>query len=207
MKRYEKKGPNRTIFLLTLADMFTWGPFLIISALSGLYLSNKLGVDAVKFVGVGTSIYFFTRAAFQIPIGMITDKIKSDRDEILILAIGILLMGLPYTLYPHISIPTHYFILQFIFGLGTSLNVTNWRKLFAMNVDSGIEGLQYGSYETVLSISTALLSLLVGVIANLNSTYFDFVMMISGILMMLGSIWVLLIHSVKNRKSNISKKK
>lgn len=207
MKRYEKKGPNRTIFLLTLADMFTWGPFLIISALSGLYLSNKLGVDAVKFVGVGTSIYFFTRAAFQIPIGMITDKIKSDRDEILILAIGILLMGLPYTLYPHISIPTHYFILQFIFGLGTSLNVTNWRKLFAMNVDSGIEGLQYGSYETILSISTALLSLLVGVIANLNSTYFDFVMMISGILMMLGSIWVLLIHSVKNRKSNISKKK
>lgn len=207
MKRYEKKGPNRTIFLLTLADMFTWGPFLIISALSGLYLSNKLGVDAVKFVGVGTSIYFFTRAAFQIPIGMITDKIKSDRDEILILAIGILLMGLPYTLYPHISIPTHYFILQFIFGLGTSLNVTNWRKLFAMNVDSGIEGLQYGSYETVLSISTALLSLLVGIIANLNSTYFDFVMMISGILMMLGSIWVLLIHSVKNRKSNISKKK
>ncbi len=207
MQLIKKRKKNNTVILLTIADMFTWGPFLIISALSGIYLSHKLGVDAIKFVGIGTSVYFFTRALFQIPMGYITDRIKGDKDEILLLATGIILMGLPFTLFPHITIPSHYYTLQFIFGIGASLNVTNWRKLFATNIDSGIEGTQYAFYETVISISTAMTSLLVGSIANLGESYFDAVMVVSGLLMMLGSVWVLLIHSVKQRKTNINRKK
>ena len=206
-KSKKGKNGNKVVMFLTLADMFTWGPFLIISALSGIYLSRKLGIDTVKFVGIGTSVYFFTRALFQIPMGYITDKIKGDRDEILLLATGIILMGLPYTLYPHITIPIHYYGLQFLFGIGACLNVTNWRKLFAMNIDSGMEGLQYAFYETIISITTAVVSLLVGTIANLGEAYFDSVMVLSGILMMLGSVWALSIHSVKQRRTNINKKK
>ncbi len=63
-------------------------PFLIITSLSGVYLSTRLGVDVVKFVGIGTAIYFTTRAIFQIPMGTLTDKIKGDKDEILLLAVG-----------------------------------------------------------------------------------------------------------------------
>ncbi|MGI6444096.1 MAG: MFS transporter [Candidatus Dojkabacteria bacterium] len=206
MKRWLKKG-NKIVTLLTLADVFTWGPFLIITSLSGVYLSTRLGVDAVKFVGIGTAIYFTTRAIFQIPMGTLTDKIKGDKDEILLLAVGIILMGLPYTMYPLISQPIHYYILQFVFGLGACFNVTNWRKLFAMNVDSGIEGFQYAFYETLISFSTAVISLLVGSLASLGQTHFDIIMMASGCIMMAGSIWALLIYSVKTRKSNIKKKK
>jgi MFS family permease len=201
------KNGNKVVMFLTLADMFTWGPFLIISALSSIYLSKKLGVDTVKFVGIGTAVYFFTRALFQVPMGHITDKIKGDRDEILLLATGMILMGLPYTLYPHITLPAHYYGLQFIFGIGACLNVTNWRKLFATNIDSGMEGLQYGLYETVISTTTAVISLLVGSIANLGENYFDTVMVVSGILMMVGSVWALSIHSVKQRRTNINIKK
>ncbi len=192
---------NKTIVLLTVSDMLSWGPFLIISALSGIYLSGKLGVDTVRFVGIGTSIYFFTRAILQIPLGHLTDKIKSDTDEILLLALGTIFMGLPYTLYPHISTEWHYYFLQLAFGFGVALSVTNWRKLFAMNVDSGIEGRQYGFYECVISLFTALLSILIGSLANLNEMYFDFVMVGSGIVMMLGSIAVLMIFSVRKRKT------
>ena len=80
---------------------------------------------------IGTAIYFLTRAITQLPIGYITDKIKKDKDEIIILIAGIILMGFPYILYPLISTPMHYYILQFVFGLGVSLNIVNWRKLFA----------------------------------------------------------------------------
>lgn len=204
MTRVKKKEKNNTVILLTLADIFSWSPVLIISALSGVYLSQKLGVDAVKFVGIGTSIYYFTRSLFQIPMGYVTDKIKGDKDEILLLATGVILMGLPYTLYPNIATPAHYYILQFIFGIGACLNVTNWRKLFATNIDSGIEGTQYAFYETIISLSTAVISLLVGGLANLGEVYFDVVMVVSGILMMLGCVWVLMIHSVKQRKTNIN---
>ena len=196
------KKLNKVVIYLTLSDVFTWGSFMIISALTGLYLAQKLGQDAIQFVGIGTAIYFLTRSIFQIPIGRITDKYKKDKDEILILFVGILLMGTPFIFYPSISLPYHYYILQFIFGLGVALNVTNWRKLFALNVDRGREGRQYALYETVVSACTAILSIVGGYIANLGSMYFDMVISFAGIVIMLGSIWVYLIYRYESRKSN-----
>jgi MFS family permease len=192
---------NRVVVLLTLTDMFTWGPLIIISALAGIYLGKKLGTNVVDIVGIGTAIYFLTRAIFQLPLGHITDKIEKDTDEIIILALGVILMGLPFMFYPNITQPYHYYILQFIFGLGVSLNVTNWRKLFATNVDQGKEGKQYAFYETLMSLSTAILSTLVGVIANLGDRYFDWVMRGSSIIVMLSCIYVASIYFVTHRKS------
>lgn len=87
---------NKVVIYLSLSDVFTWGPYTIISLLTGLYLSSKLGQDVVQFVGVGTSIYFFTRALLQIPVGVLTDRLKSDKDEIFFLFSGVLLMGFPF---------------------------------------------------------------------------------------------------------------
>ena len=192
---------NKVIIFLSLSDVFSWGTFTVISILSGIYLSHKLGVDTLKLIGIGTAIYFFTRAAFQIPIGLFTDKYKKDKDEILILFVGVLLMGVPYLFYPYIQQPSHYFILQFIFGLGVSLNVTNWRKLFALNIDGGKEGIQYGIYELIMSVCSGILSILAGSIANLGPLYFDTVISLAGVLIMSGSIWIILIYKYEGRKS------
>lgn len=194
---------NKVILLLTLSDTFTWGPFIIIANLSGLYLSTKLGADTVSFIGIGTGVYFLTRAAFQMPIGLLTDKIDNDKDEIILLLLGIILMGIPFLFYPLITEPFQYFVLQFIFGLGVSFNLPNWRKLFAINLDKGKEGFLYGFYETVISISTALFSALIGFVANLGDIYFDIVMRSVGIIMIISSICVLFILKVKERKSHI----
>jgi len=192
---------NKVVIFLSLSDVFSWGTFTVISILSGIYLSHKLGVDTLKLIGIGTAIYFFTRAAFQIPIGLFTDKYKKDKDEILILFVGVLLMGVPYLFYPYIQQPSHYFILQFIFGLGVSLNVTNWRKLFALNIDGGREGIQYGIYELIMSVCSGILSILAGSIANLGPLYFDTVISLAGVLIMSGSIWIILIYKYEGRKS------
>ena len=201
------KNFNRVILYLTLSDTFTWGPFIIIANLAGLYLAGRLGQDTVSFVGIGTGIYFFTRAAFQMPIGLLTDKLEDDKDEILLLALGVVLMGLPFLFYPSITHPYHYFVLQFIFGIGVSLNLPNWRKLFALNLDQGNEGFQYGFYETVISISTAAFSALIGYVANLGDFYFDLSMRAAGGIMMLSAVLVLLLFTVKNRRSNGGKSK
>ena len=192
---------NKVTLLLTLSDVCTWGAFVVISSLSGIYLSDKLGVNTVQFVGIGTAIYFFTRGIFQIPIGNLTDKIKKDNDEILMLTIGVILMGFPYMLYPLITQPWHYFVLQFIFGFGVSLNVVNWRKLFALNIREGMEGKEYATYDFILSVSTAVISLILGIVANISDAYFDIVMIASGATIMLASIWILSIKKVSNRKS------
>lgn len=188
--------------LLSLADIFSWGPYMVISALSGLYLATKLDMDAVQVIAIGTSIYYITRSVIQMPIGKITDKIKSDSDEILFLLIGAILMGLPFIVYPFISIPVHYYILQFVFGLGVSFNLTNWRKLFALNVDKNREGTQYGFYEICMSGGAAIFSALIGSLGSLGNRYFDIIIVSAGIVMLLASVWIFLIHKTDNRKSS-----
>jgi len=192
---------NRVVGLLTLSDVFTWGGFYVVNSLVGIYLAGKLGENVVEFVGIGTGIYFLTRGLLQIPIGIIADRIKRDRDDIIFLAIGCSLMGLPYIFYPQIEGPAIYFVFQFIFGLGTSMNLVNWRKLFARNIDPGKEGFQYGAYETIMSISTALLTATGGLVAMLSPHYFDLVIVVAGIVMMLGGIVGGLILVVDGRRT------
>lgn len=192
---------NRVIWLLTTADVFSWGLYSSVSALIGLYLSSKLGLNAIEVVGVGIGIYYFVRASSSVPIGLITDKIKRDRDDIILLTIGNLLMGIVYLFYPVILSPGVFYVLQAIYGIGAAMNLVTWRKLFARNLDKEKEGFSYALYDTVMSISIALFSLIVGVISGINQDFFDAVMMCIGLIIMLSSILPALIFDVKTRKS------
>jgi MFS family permease len=143
---------NRVIWLLTCSDIFSWGLYMSLSAIVAIYLSEKLGKNVVEIIGIGTAVYYFSKGIFQIPIGIITDKIKKDRDDILFLLAGNLFMGAPFIFYPLITNAYIFYILQFFIGLGAAMNLVNWRKLFAKNLDEGEEGLEYGVYDTVFSL-------------------------------------------------------
>jgi MFS family permease len=125
---------NKSVSLLTLSDIFTWGSHTVLISLIGIYLANKLGENATQFVGIGTGIYYLTRATFQIPFGLLFDRIKHDKDEITALVIGSILMGTPFLFYSLIQSPHLYYFLQFIFGLGVSMNLISWRKLFSQSL-------------------------------------------------------------------------
>ncbi|KXK08311.1 MAG: MFS transporter [Candidatus Dojkabacteria bacterium] len=192
---------NKVVWLLTLSDISTWGSYYIISVIAGIYLANKLGQNAVEIIGYGTTIYFISRAVFQIPVGIITDKLKKDSDEVLLLALGSILMGTSFIFYPFITTPVTYFFLQFLFGLGTAMNLNTWRKLFATNISQNREGREYGMYEVLMSLSIAGFSSLAGIVANEGGVYFDMVIVSAGLFMMTSFIWALLILRIKSRKS------
>lgn len=196
----KKIGLNKIIWYLTLSDIFTWGVYMIITGFVGLYLAQKLNVNPEIILGVGIAIFYFAKGTFQIPVGIITDKIKKDKDDILFLFIGNLFMGIPYLFFPVISSPVTYYILQFFIGTGAAMNLVNWRKIFAKNLDTGKEGLDYGTYDTIMSYSMILFSIIAGVISNLGDTYFDAVMLVVGLLMISSTFWVFLIYKTKRKE-------
>lgn len=193
---------SRTFWLLTFSDIFTWGFYLIISALSGIYLQDKLGEDIVKIVGIGGAIYYITRGLLQIPVSRILDRIKNDEDEIIILSIGCMLMGLPFLFYPMITSAGQYYLLQLIFGVGVAMDLNPWRKLFATNLNTGKEAREYATYDMANSIFIAIAVLTVGEIANINQFYFDMMMMTLGLLVMMGGVFSALIFTDRERRSN-----
>ncbi len=192
---------NQIILYLTASDIFTWGVFAAINGFVGLYLAEKLEIDVVQILGVGIGIYSLAQGIVQIPVGTLIDKNKSDKDDIIILFIGDILMGMPFLFFPFIESEYIYYILQFVIGIGAGMNVVSWRKLFAKNLDKDKEGLEYGTYETIMSFSIAFLSFLAGVIANINESFFDLVMISIGILIMSGGFWSIKIYRAKSRKT------
>ena len=195
---------NRVIWLLTFNDVFNWGVYFVVTVLSGLYLSQKFGQTTVQYIGIGTAITFLSRAAFQMPIGYLTDKLKRDLDEIIFLSLSSVITGFSVILYYFILSPVFYYYLQFIFGLGAAMNLCSWRKLFAKNVDKDKVGFEYSRYDMVLSISIAVFSVVAGMLANINYQYFGWVILAIGVVMMLSSLWALAIVMVKDRKSKNS---
>jgi MFS family permease len=193
---------TKIVLLLTLSDIFSWGVFYSTSAIVGIYLAGKLGGNAIEYVGIGTGIYMFVRAVLQLPIGIFADKKRRDLDEILILIAANILMGLPFILYPWISAAWHYYGLQAILGVGTAMSLVSWRKLFAGNLDHNQEGKEYAAYETMMSLATAVLSVIAGVVGNINQVYFDLVITLAGIIMALGGIWPGLLLYIHKRRSN-----
>jgi hypothetical protein len=192
---------NRVIWLLTCSDIFSWGLYITINSIVAIYLAGKLGKNVVEIIGIGTAIYYFSKGIFQIPIGIITDRIKKDRDDILFLLAGNIFLGAPFIFFPLITNPIIYYFLQFMIGLGAAMNLVNWRKLFAKNLDNGEEGLEYGLYDTVFSLCISLFGVVFGLIANLGPSYFEFMIIASGILMLTSGVWVIGIFFAKNRKS------
>lgn len=194
---FNKLKVNKIIWYLTFSDVFSWGVFSILNVLIGIYLATKLGEDTVQIVGIGTAIYSIMRAGAQIPLGLLEDSIKSQKDEVLILLAGSFMMGLPYLFYPIIETPALYYFFQIMVGLGCGMNLVSWRKLFAKNVDHDKEGMDYGVYETVMSLFIALFGVTAGTIANLGTLYFDYVIVSIGILIILSTVFALLIYQYK----------
>lgn len=194
------KKLNKIVMFLTLSDIFTWGLYLIVNSLVGIYLSKKLEHDATAIIGIGVSVYYITRALSQIPIGYLTDKTKSDKDDIIVLTMGNFLMGVPFLFYPVINSPYVYYFLQIIMGLGASMNLVNWRKIFAKNLEKGKEGLEYGIYDTLMSLSMIVFSFTAGIVANISDRYFDLVMISVGILTISSGIWTISIYFFDRRQ-------
>lgn len=192
---------TKVVLLLTLSDVFSWGVYYSITVIVGIYLAQRLDGNAVEYVGIGTGVYMFTRATLQLPLGYMSDRIKHDRDEIALLVIGNMLMGIPFLLYPIISSAWNYYILQFVFGVGTAMGLIGWRKLFAKNLDKNREGEEYAMYETIMSLATAILGVVAGIVGNISQTYFDLVITCAGVIMVMAGIWPGLLLYVRQRRS------
>lgn len=193
MRKYISRV-NRVIVYLTVSDIFSWGILGALGTLEGIYLAERLGGDVARYVGVGVAISFSVRALLQIPIGLLTDKIKEDVDEIVLLFAGSFLMGLPFLFYPLIESQYLYYFLQGILGVGMALNLVSWRKLFALHLDKGKEGLEYGVYDTLIATCTAMFGMIMGLVASLGENYFDAVMVAIAIIVMSGSLWAVMIY-------------
>ena len=175
---------NKVIIILTISDVLVWGTYLVAYPLQGIYLSYQHGDQAIQYITIGLSIYYLMRALLQIPIGSIVDK------TIWSLGIGCTLIGLSFVVFPFTTTAVEYYLLMALAGVGGAFNLIGWRKLFAKNLDKDKEGREYALYETVMSLCTAVFSIVGGQFSSISHEIFRVFFLVIGLVTIVGGICI-----------------
>lgn len=180
---------NPIVRFFTISDALLTAALGLFGPIFAVYLSGNLNVESpLEIIGIGTSIYLFTRSVGQIPLAYMIDKIKGERDDFYLLLIGNTVFIIVPLLYMLISTPWHLFVIQFVYGLGAALTYPTWSAVFTRHIDEGKEGIAWGIYQTMSDMAGAIAAPIGGFVAAFYG--FDAVMIMASGLALLSSFFI-----------------
>ena len=178
-----------TVRFLTVSDVVIGTGLGLFGPIFAVFLAQRIETNnALEIIGIGTSIYLFTRSLGQIPVAYLIDKIPGERDDFKILMIGNIVYVLVPILYIFISQPWHLFAIQFFYGLGAALVFPSWYAIFTRHIDKGKEGMEWGMYQTVNDMGTAVAASIGGFVAAFYG--FNAVMIAASALSAVGILFI-----------------
>lgn len=187
---------NKIIAILTWSDSLLWGGYYMLNAVIAIYLSEQLEVDnPIQVIAFGYAIYNISRSLFQIPFGMYFDRLSGYFDESIGIFLSCVIGAFGTLLYLIVDSPFHIYLIQFIFGFATALNVPAWRKTFAKFLDKRYEGIEYSIYDVIFNISIAILTALGGFIVE-KMGGFKILIIFAGGLMLFGGVATLFLTKI-----------
>lgn len=183
-----------TIRFLTASDAILTAALGLFGPIFAILIANQIQTNnALEVIGIGTSIFLFTRSLGQIPLAIIIDKIKGEKDDFWVLLTGSLIYVLVPLLYLIISEPWHLFTVQFIYGTGAAMTFPTWNAIFTRHIDKGKEGLEWGIYQTINDLAGAVAAPIGGFVASIYG--FAAVMYFASGIAAISSFYILMIYN------------
>ena len=187
---------NIVIKTLILSDFLIWSSYQLLAPIFAISVIDKIQAS-IEVVGIAAAIYLITRSLTEIPVSIIIDKSKSERDDLFTAMIGTLIAAAVYIAYIFIGEVWQLYLLQIILGLGAGLAFPGWSALFTHHIDKKAAGFEWSLYDVSLGIGMAATAALGGFIANTFG--FDTLFFIVGGATACGSLLLLFIRDrVKN---------
>lgn len=165
VRYFNLKSVSSVIRYLTLADLFVAGGFGLIGPIFAVYVVETIPNAGVDIVGIATMIYLITKSLGQIPIGNFIDKIKGERDDFWFLFFGYSFHGIIPLLYLFIKTPYQLYFVEFLLGIFAAFVFPSWYAIFTRHIDKGKEGIEWGTYNTLVDLGGAFAAGIGGLIA------------------------------------------
>jgi MFS family permease len=165
---------------------------------------DKIEGASVTEAGIATMIFLSTAAVFNIPFGKFIDKHKGYTDEMYLLAGSSFLRGVALILTAFCTTIWPLYLLQVVLGFAKAMNYTSWRVLFSKFLSKDGAGLQWGVYETVISVGLGITALIGGVLGDVID--YSYIIIIAGILSLIGTIFPFTVaRDVKHKGLEVEK--
>lgn len=194
---------NPVIRILIISDLIMVSSFGLISPILAVFITDSIEGGNVAVAGIASAIYLLSKSLFLIPIAIIIDNKKGEKDDFWTLFIGSIVFSLVPLAYIFITSPIQLYIIQFIHGLSAALISPGWNAIWVRHIDKGHEGLSSGVYNTFVGVGTALTASIGGLIAKEYG--FSPLFITVSISSFIGSIFLILIYK-DMRNGNIFEK-
>jgi MFS family permease len=136
---------NRTLKLLIASDTLVLVGFGLIAPILAIYVNGSIPGGSIAAVGLMSMIFLLTKTVFQ----LLFAKVFKPQHRFFMVILGTLLIAVVPLVYLMSKQIWHFYLAQFIYGIGGGLAYPAWFSLFASNLTKGKQGFEFSIYSGI----------------------------------------------------------
>jgi len=187
------KSINLVVRVLVLSDLVVISSYGLISPIFAIFIVDSISGGNIAAVGIASAVYLLTKSLFQIPIALVIDSTKGEKDDFWAMFIGSTIFSLMPLFYLFIDSLVGLYIIQAIYGLAMAAAQPSYNAIWVRHIDRGHEAVESGVYNTFIGLGSALTASLGGFIAM--NYGFSFLFILVSITSLIGSFFLLIIYN------------
>lgn len=182
------KNISKVVRVLTISDVLMVSGFGLIAPIFAVFIDDSIQGGTVEVAGIASAIFLIVKSIGQIPVASLVDKIKGEKDDFWAMLVGSFAISLIPLFYLLVNTPFELYVVQFFYGLAAAIVFPAWMAIFTRHIDKQREGIEWGVYQTLVDIGSAVTASLGGFIAFRYG--FDNLSVLVSILSFVGSFYL-----------------
>lgn len=179
--------PNRIVKFLIVSDLIFWTGWGFINPIFAIFIIERIEDGSALVAGIASGIYWVLTSILRIPIGIMLDKGKGEKDDYLVLTAGLLVAALVPLGFIFSKFAWHIYLLQSIYAVGMAMALSGWQAIFTRHIDKGKEATEWGIDATSVGFGMGIAGILGGLIVTMSGG-FEIVFIAAEILGLLGVV-------------------
>ncbi len=185
---------NKIIQKLILVDLTVMSGWSLIDPVFAIFIIDRIQGATVITIGFAAAIYWFTKSILQVPVALVLDKIRGEKDDHLVLVLGLTLSSLTAIGLIFITQIWQLYLIKLLQAMAFSLFIPSWYSLFSRHLDGDHRSFEFTLDSTIAGFAAGLTGLLSGILVQ----WFGFVVIffIAAVLSLLAAIIIVLVPEI-----------
>lgn len=157
---------NRVIRFFIAADLMLFGGWGLIGPVFALFVMDRIHGANLVVIGAATAVYWFAKSVLQIPVAVLLDRNKGEKDDFRVLITSFLIAGFSALAYLLVDTVFGLLSVALLQGIAFGLYVPAWSALFSRHLDTEHYSLDWSLDSTALGFASGITGFLGGVLAS-----------------------------------------
>lgn len=158
---------SRSVRILIGADFLMVASTGFFAPIGAVYFAQQIEGGSLATAGFATTVFWASKSAFQIPVSLMADAKKGERDDFSIMIAGVLLAACVQLAYIFFAREMwQIYIIQVVNGLAYALQVPTFLAIFTRHIDRYREGTEWMLHSNAIGLGFAIAGAVGGVLAE-----------------------------------------